>query len=122
VGSEMCIRDRRGAGYVVYPVNPRGGAIDGVTVYPRLIDLPQLPDVVDIVVPPSVTETIVREAYSLGLSRIWMQPGAESRTAIEYCRAHGLEVVYDACAMVYAHQWQVRPGSSAVEQGDTAGH
>jgi predicted CoA-binding protein len=98
-------RSLRDSGYVVYPVNPKGGELEGAKVYPTLADLPATPDVVDLVVPPAVTEQIVREAHELGLSRIWMQPGAESQVAIDYCHAHGIEVIYDACAMVWKRQW-----------------
>jgi predicted CoA-binding protein len=98
-------RSLRDAGYIVYPVNPKGGTVEGAQVYPSLVDLPQPPEVVDLVVPPRVTEQVVREAHQLGLTRIWMQPGAESQAAIAYCREHGIEVVFDACAMVWKRQW-----------------
>ncbi len=98
-------RSLRDAGYTVYPVNPRGGELEGARVYPSLADLPQAPEVVDLVVPPSVTEGVVKEAHELGLTRIWMQPGAESETAIVYCREHAMEVIHDACAMVHKRQW-----------------
>ena len=99
-------RSMRQAGYTVYPVNPKGGELDGVTVYPSLADLPQPPEVIDLVVPPEVTEQVVEEAHRLGLKRIWMQPGAESPKAIAYCQAHGIEVVHQACAMVHRRQWK----------------
>ena len=94
------------AGYEVYPVNPRGGELDGVTVYRRLADLPQKPAVVDLVVPPAVTDQIVKEAHRLGLDRVWMQPGAESDAAIAYCHENGIQVVYHACAMVHQLRWE----------------
>ena len=98
-------RSLRGSGYIVYPVNPRGGVVEGARAYPSLSDLPEPPDVVDLVVPPDVTEQVVKEAHQLGLTRIWMQPGAESEAAIVYCREHGMQVVYDACAMIWKRQW-----------------
>jgi hypothetical protein len=94
------------AGYSVYPVNPKGGELEGVQVYPTLADLPEAPDVVDLVVQPAVSEQIVREAHELGLSRIWMQPGAESDAALAYCDEHNIQVVYDACAMVHKRRWE----------------
>jgi len=107
-------RTLRQAGYIVYPVNPKGGEIEGVTVYPSLADLPERPAVVDIVVPPKVTESIVRQCAQLGLKRVWMQPGAESEEAIRFCREHGIKVVYNACAMIRRREWgdsgQVRGG------------
>ncbi len=98
-------RSLREAGYTVYAVNPKGGELEGAKVYSTLADLPQPPDVVDLVVPPPVTEQVVKEAHELGLSRIWMQPGAESQAAIVYCQEHGIQVVYDACAMVHKRRW-----------------
>ena len=93
------------SGYQVYPVNPKGGEINGATVYPSLADLPQRPEVVDLVVPPAVTEQVVQEVNSLGLTRVWMQPGSESETAIAYCRQQGIQVVHDACAMALRRNW-----------------
>lgn len=93
------------SGYTVYPVNPAGGELEGVPMYPTLASLPEMPEVVNLVVQPEVTEQIVREAYELGLARIWMQPGAESEAAIEFCHEHDMQVVYDACAMVHSRQW-----------------
>ena len=98
-------RSLRDAGYTVFPVNPKGGMLEGVQVYSSLADLPESPEVVDMVVPPAVAEQVVKEAHRLGLTRIWMQPGAESEVAIAYCHEHGIEVVHDACAMVWKRQW-----------------
>jgi predicted CoA-binding protein len=98
-------RSMRQAGYIVYPVNPKGGELEGAKVYPTLADLPEAPEVIDLVVPPAVSEQVVREANDLGLSRVWMQPGAESKAAIAFCRQHGIQVIYDACAMIHKRQW-----------------
>ena len=98
-------RSLRDAGYVVYPVNPKGGTLEGAKVYPSLAELPEPPEVVDMVVPPAVTERVVKEAHALGLTRIWLQPGAESEAAIAYCHEHGIEVVHNACAMVWKRKW-----------------
>ncbi len=99
-------RNLRDAGYTVYPVNPKGGELDGTKVYRSLADLPERPEVIDLVVPPAVTEQVVREAHRLGLTRIWMQPGAESQVAIDYCHQHSIQVVHDLCAMVWKRQWK----------------
>jgi predicted CoA-binding protein len=94
------------SGYTVYPVNPKGGLVEGAKVFPTLADLPESPEVVDLVVPPPVTEQIVKEAHQLGLTRIWMQPGAESQAAIKYCHENGMQVVYHECAMVRKRRWK----------------
>ena len=70
-------------GRTVYPVNPRGGEIEGLQAFPDLASLPELPHGVSIITPPSVTEAVVREAVELGIKHLWMQPGAESDAALE---------------------------------------
>ncbi|MBI3734428.1 MAG: CoA-binding protein [Chloroflexi bacterium] len=99
------LRDLRRAGYIVYAVNKSESEVDGQPAYRALADLPERPDVVDFVVPPNQTEQVVRECKALGLMRVWMQPGAESEAAIQYCHANGIQVIHDACAMVEKKQW-----------------
>jgi hypothetical protein len=100
------VRDLSNAGYIVYPINPKEGEIEGLKVYPGLADLPEKPDVIDIVVPPAVTEKIVRQVQKLGLPRVWMQPGSESEDAIRFCEENGIAVVHDACAMINKRDWE----------------
>lgn len=98
--------DMASAGYTVYAVNPKGGMANGKPVYSSLKDLPENPAVVDIVVPPKVTEQMVQECKDLGLTRIWIQPGAESPAAVRFCQDNGLEVIYGGpCAMVHKRHW-----------------
>ena len=93
------------AGYTVYGINARGGELDGSKLYTSLGDLPVVPDVVDMVVPPAATEQVVRECAELGVTRVWMQPGSESEAAIQFCRDHGIAVIHDACAMIHRRSW-----------------
>jgi len=90
------------AGYEVYGVNPKNGIVLGQRIYRSLADLPQRPEVVNTVVPPRVTESVVRQCAELGIGRVWMQPGSESDHAIAFCREHGIEVVHNQCAILRA--------------------
>jgi predicted CoA-binding protein len=87
-------------GFIVYPVNPKLKELDGEKAYSRLSELPEKPGAVDIVVPPQVTEEVVKECKELGIERVWMQPGAESMAAIKYCQDNSIEVIYNACVLV----------------------
>ncbi|MCS7102639.1 MAG: CoA-binding protein [Candidatus Korarchaeum sp.] len=82
-----------------YPINPGAEEIDGDRVYPNLSSLPELPDLVNLVVPPAVAREVVKEAISLGVKRIWFQPGSEDEEAIRLCQEVGVEVVWGACLM-----------------------
>ena len=93
-------KDLKEAGYVVYPINPNIDEVLGDRCYHSLSELPEKPDVVDTVVPPSVTEKIIEECKELGVVKIWMQPGSESEKAIAFCRRNSIKVVHDVCVMV----------------------
>ena len=86
-------------GYEVYPVNPGMEELEGVKCYHRLTDIPVKVDVVDFVVPPNVTEEILKECKRLGLERIWLQPGSESEAALDFCRQNKMRVVHSICVM-----------------------
>jgi len=93
-------RDLKNAGYKVYPVNPNAQEVLGDKCYPSLEELPERPDVVVVVVPPRVTEQIVKACKELGIRKVWMQPGSESEEAVRYCEENGLEVIYNTRIMV----------------------
>jgi len=87
-------------GYEVYPVNPRLKEVEGVTCYPAVKDIPAVCDVADIVTPPAVTAKVVGECKAKGITRIWLQPGAESEWVIEFCRRNNMKVVFNLCVML----------------------
>lgn len=93
-------KDLKEAGYKVYPINPNADEILGDRCYPNLEELPEVPDVVNIVVPPRITERIVRLCKKLGITKVWMQPGSESEDALRFCRENGIEVVHGVCVMI----------------------
>jgi predicted CoA-binding protein len=93
-------KDLKNAGYEVYPVNPKAQEILGDKCYPSLENLPVKPDVVDVVVPPKVTEEVVKACKALGITRVWMQPGSESEKAIKFCEENGIDVAYGVCVMI----------------------
>jgi predicted CoA-binding protein len=93
-------RDLRNAGYSVYCVNPNADEVLGNKCYPSLKVLPVKPDVVDVVVPPKITEHLVKTCKKLGITKVWMQPGSESETAIKFCEENSIDVIHGVCVMV----------------------
>jgi len=93
-------RDLLNAGYRVYCVNPNASEVSGNKCFPGLEVLPIKPDVVDIVVPPKITERIVKICKKLGITKVWMQPGSESEAAIRFCEENSIDVVHGVCVMV----------------------
>jgi len=94
------LKDLKDAGYNVIPVNLRGGEILRLKVYPTLLEIPKKVDVAVFIVPPSVTEEILKTVKNLKIEKVWLQPGSESKKAIEFCKKNGIECVYDACVMI----------------------
>jgi len=92
--------DLKNAGYSVYPINPNANTIFGDKCYPSLRKLPIKPDVVDIVVPPKITEKTVEECKNLKIDKVWMQPGSESDKAIDFCKKNGIDILYNVCVMI----------------------
>ena len=62
-------RDPKAKGYRVYPVNPTRDTVDGDTVYRDLRELPETPDIVNIVVPPRRTMRVLDLAEELGVGQ-----------------------------------------------------
>ena len=88
------------AGLEVYPINTGVNEILGRKCYPALKDLPVKPDAVNIVVPPRVGEQILHECIELGITNVWLQPGADTQPVINLAKELGLTVVDHACIMV----------------------
>ena len=59
--------DLKGKGFRVFPVNPSRDTVDGDPAYAKLSDLPEIPDIIDFVVPAPRTLRILEQAKELGL-------------------------------------------------------
>jgi len=106
----LVYRSLKFAGKTAFPVNPKATEVDGDHCYPRLSDLPQTPEVAVMVVPPLVTKAAVAECARLGITQVWMQPGAESAAAIAACRESGIAVVAGGpCLMVLLRTASYQP-------------
>jgi predicted CoA-binding protein len=75
------------------PVNPREEVVEGVPAKPDLLALDGPVHGVSIVTPPAVTESVVDQAIKAGVTRLWMQPGAESDRAVRRAEEAGLSVI-----------------------------
>jgi Predicted CoA-binding protein len=88
-------------GYTVFIIHPQADEIQGVKCYKTFGGMPERVGGVIVVVQPSETEKIVREAAAANIKKIWMQTGAESEEAIRYCGENGIEVVSKKCFLMY---------------------
>lgn len=89
------------SGRETYPLNPVTEEIQGHKAYPKIANLPVVPEALSIITPPEVTQQIIADAIVAGVKHIWMQPGAEHEQASESARQAGINVIDDgSCILV----------------------
>ena len=77
-------RDLKNKKIKVYGINPKATTIDGDKAYHSLGELGFAPDIIDMVIPPKLGLTMIKEAVANGYDNFWLQPGAESDEIIQY--------------------------------------
>ena len=88
-------------GYNVIPVNPTTTEVLGRKTYPKVSDVPEQVDIVDIFrrsedVTPVVDDAIKKK----GIKVIWMQSGIYNKDAERKAKENGIDVVYNRCMKV----------------------
>jgi predicted CoA-binding protein len=91
-------------GRKAYPINPRAKEVLTHPAFSDLAGLPEKVESISVITPPAVTEIVVDDAIAAGVKNIWMQPGAESQSAVDKARRAGLNVIPgNACLLVVLH-------------------
>jgi predicted CoA-binding protein len=94
------LRTHRANGYDVYPVNPKGGEIEGLTVYASLADVPvEHLDRISVYLPPAIGMTMLDEIAAKGCNELWLNPGSDDPAVVERAQQLGLNVI-QACSIV----------------------
>lgn len=87
-------------GYDVYPVNPKGGEIEGLQAYRTLGELPvKHVDRVTMYVLPHLGKTMLSDIAALTPNEVWLNPGTESDDLVAQAEALGLPII-QACSIV----------------------
>ncbi len=89
-------------GFEVYGVNPNMDAIDGDRCYKSLTELAGKVDGAVICLHPQQTAEVIREAAAAGITRIWVQQGAQSLETVKAAREAGVTPVEGKCILMYA--------------------
>jgi uncharacterized protein len=98
----IVLKELSAKGYRISVVHPSAGEIGGTACFPSLADLQESVGGVMIAVPPDQSKSLAREAAAAGIRNIWLQKGAESTTAVEFCRSWGINVIYGECILMFA--------------------
>lgn len=95
-------RELKKRGYTVYAINKSSEPIGGEVAYASLAELPERPSAVLLITPPDQTEALLQQCSALGIDRAWIQQGAESETAIQYCIKNHISFVAHECVLMHA--------------------
>ncbi|MFI5211306.1 MAG: CoA-binding protein [Ignavibacteria bacterium] len=88
-------------GLKIYPIHRTAGLIDGEKCYPGIESLPEKPEGIILVIPPAETEKAVKDIAKAGITNVWMQLGADSKPAIDYCTGNGINVIRNECLLMF---------------------
>lgn len=98
----LALRELRRKGYRVHPVHPAAANIDGVPCVPSVRVLPEPVRAAIVVLPPATTLAALEELAAAGITRIWLQQGAESTEVLARAAELGLEVIAGECVLMFA--------------------
>lgn len=94
------VRAHLAQGYEVFPINPKGGEIEGLIAFTSIADVPvENLDRVSLYVPPAIGLSLMEEIAEKGCKELWLNPGSESEELAEKARSLGLEPI-TACSIV----------------------
>ena len=97
--SNKSIRAHERQGWKVYPVNPKGGEIEGRPVFKSLRDIPVKLNRVSMYLPPAIGMSVLEDVAAVAPDEFWVNPGAESEALIASAKALGLQPI-QACSIV----------------------
>jgi predicted CoA-binding protein len=87
-------------GYDVYPVNPKGGEIEGLPVFPTLEEIPVAKlDRISVYLPPAVGLKMLEAIANKPHDELWLNPGSDSQEVVARAQELGLEPIV-ACSIV----------------------
>jgi acyl-CoA synthetase (NDP forming) len=86
-------------GWTVYPVNPNETAVEGLTTYKSITDIPGAVDRASLYVPAEIGQTLLEGIRRKAVKELFVNPGAESDALLAEAERLGLEPI-QACSIV----------------------
>jgi predicted CoA-binding protein len=95
-------KELRERGYNVFYVHTEAKEIDGQPAYPNLKVVGDLAETLWINIPAEQGIGVLRDAAAVGLTKIWLQQGADSPELLALGEELGLEIIAGKCILMYA--------------------
>ncbi len=87
-------------GHNVYPVNNKEKNIEGIKSYKSVDAIPEIPSIINFVIPPNEGMVVTRDLVEKGYDNFWYQPGAESNKISKFLEVEKKNFIDDMCIMV----------------------
>ena len=98
--SNKSVRAHLSTGWEVYPVNPKGGEIEGLQAFASIEDIPVKVDRVTLYLPPAVGVKALPAIAAVKPAEFYVNPGAESDELVEEARKLGLSPILECSIIV----------------------
>ena len=94
------VRAHAAQGWDVYPINPKGGQIEGLTAYASIQDVPvQRLDRVSMYLPPALALGVLEDIAAKGCDELFLNPGSDAPEVVDKAQSLGLNAI-QACSIV----------------------
>jgi predicted CoA-binding protein len=108
--SRSLYNEFRKHGYDVVPVNPNVAEIEGAPCYGRIQEVQPAPQAVVVLTSRDAAYRVLVDCEEAGIKRVWLYgtsgPKGTSAGAVEFCAAHGIELVPGYCPYMFFPQPQ----------------
>jgi predicted CoA-binding protein len=84
----------------IYPVHRSAATVEG-EMLPGYCRPARKPEGIILVIPPAETEKAVKDVAKAGINSVWMQLGADSKPAMDYCTANGISYIRNECLLMF---------------------
>jgi predicted CoA-binding protein len=98
-------RKLQGAGYEVFPINPKAAEVEGTRCYSDVGAVPGPLDGVVIATAPNVSAEVVRQCGDHGIRQVWFHRsfgnGSVSEEAVRACEARDISCIVGGCPLMF---------------------
>jgi predicted CoA-binding protein len=95
------LRAFRQQGYTVVPINPHEAEIEGERTFPTVLAYPGPIDEATVYVTADAGLRVMEDLAAKGVTRVWLNPGADAPEVVAHARGLGLSPVV-ACSIMGA--------------------
>jgi uncharacterized protein len=87
--------------YVLLPLHPELSNFENIACVKSINELTEIPDLLVLVTKPTITLSLIQQAENKGITRFWIQQGAEDEKVLQHIKANQLQAVTGECLLMF---------------------